>query len=348
MLRHASVHLYIPTMTVPTRTFGKNGPQVSVVGLGLMGMSAYYGPAMPDETAFPLLDKAIELGCTHWDTRCAYNTLNRYFKARPGAREKVFLATKFGVLWDGKTMSARGDYDYVIECGNKALERIGTSYIDLFYVHRIDEKTPIEITMRALVQLKKEGKIRHIGLSECGAATLRRACAVHPVAALEVEYSPFALDIEHEDINLLAVCRELGIAIVAYSPLGRGILTGRYRSVDDFADDDYRKNGDPRYSPENFHRNLEVVDKFGEIAKTHGVTAGQLALAWLLAQGDDIFPIPGTTKIANMEENIAATKVKLSGKELEELNKVVRSADVRGDRYSVMAAVILDTVPLQE
>ncbi|KZV84917.1 Aldo/keto reductase [Exidia glandulosa HHB12029] len=338
-------------MSLPTRTLGKNGPQVSELGFGLMGMSAFYGPAMPDETAFPLLDRAIELGCTHWDTSNIYganeDTLHRYFKARPGAREKVFLATKFGILWDDKGMSARGDYDFVIECGNKALERLGVSHIDLFYVHRIDANTPIEITMRALVQLKKEGKIKHIGLSECGAATLRRACAVHPVAALQIEYSPFALDIEHDDIGLLKACHELGVAIVAYSPLGRGILTGRIRSTNDLEETDFRRS-DPRYSPENFHRNLEVVDKFAESAKAHGVTPGQLALAWLLAQGEDIVPIPGTTKIANLEENIGASKVKLSGKELEDLNKVVRSADVRGDRYSVMAAVIVDTVPLKE
>ncbi|EJD41884.1 aldo-keto reductase, putative [Auricularia subglabra TFB-10046 SS5] len=335
---------------LPTRPLGKNGPRVTEIGFGLMGMNAFYGKPLEDDKAFALLDKALELGCTFWDTSNIYggneDTLNRYFKAR-GNRDKVFLATKFGIGADAQgKVFIRGDYDYVIESASKALARLGVLFIDLFYVHRIDQKTPIEVTMKALVQLKNEGKIRHIGLSEASAQTLRRACAVHHVAALQIEYSPFALDIERPNVGILKACRELGVAVVAYSPLGRGILSGRIRSADDFDATDYRRN-DPRYSPENFHKNLELVDKISEIAKKHKVTPGQLVLAWLLAQGPEVIPIPGTTKIANLEENLGASTVKFGAGELEELNSFVRSADVKGERYSSagMATLIADTPP---
>ncbi|KAH7098839.1 putative aldo-keto reductase [Auriculariales sp. MPI-PUGE-AT-0066] len=340
-------------MSLPTRALGKNGPRVTAIGFGLMGMSAFYGPALEDKDAFPLLDRAIELGCTFWDTSNIYGaneeTLNRYFKARPDAREKVFLATKFGATFIDGVWGERGDYDYVIECANKALARLGTTYIDLFYVHRIDSRTPIEITIKALVQLKNEGKIRHIGLSEASATTLRRAHAIHPIAAHQVEYSPFELTIESESNGVLKTCRELGITVVAYSPIGRGMLAGKIRSPEDFDESDFRRHM-PRFSQENFFKNLEVVDKFADIAKRHNATPGQLALAWLLAQGPEVIPIPGTTRIANLEENVAAAAVKLTDGELSELSGVIRGVEVSGERYPtyMMANTYRDTVTFEK
>ncbi|KAH7104554.1 putative aldo-keto reductase [Auriculariales sp. MPI-PUGE-AT-0066] len=321
-------------MSLPKRTLGKNGPEVSTLGFGLMvGLLSsptlsYYGPAMEDKDAFALLDRTIELGCTFWDTSDVYggseDTLGRYFKARPGRRENIFLATKFGITYENGNFGSRGDHEYVIAAANKSLERLGVDYIDLFYVHRLDSKVPIEVTMKALVQLKNKGKIRHIGLSEASSDTLR--------PAHQVEYSPFELTIEHNTLAILKTTRELGIAIVAYSPLGRGLLTGKFRSPDDFAADDFRRTI-PRFAPVNFYKNLEVVDKFAEIAKARNATPGQLALAWLLAQGPDIIPIPGTTRHANLEENIGAVAITLNASELAELNGVVRDADVAGERY---------------
>ncbi|KAH7102827.1 putative aldo-keto reductase [Auriculariales sp. MPI-PUGE-AT-0066] len=306
-------------MSLPTRPLGRNGPQVSTIGFGLM-VNVY--------------------GANE-------DTLNRYFKARPGARQKVFLATKFGITYNDGVWGARGDAEYVTESANKALARLGIDYIDLFYVHRIDQKTPIEITMKALVQIKNEGKIRHIGLSEASASTLRRAHAIHPVAAHQVEYSPFELSIEKDSIDVLATCRELGIAVVAYSPLGRGMLTGKLRSPADFGEGDFRSTL-PRFSPENFHKNLEVVDKFAEIAKKHNATSGQLALAWLLAQAPEVIPIPGTTRFANLEENVGAATLELGGTELTELDQAIRAADVVGERYSegMLDLVYADTPAL--
>lgn len=217
--------------------------------------------------------------------------LGKWFKRR-GKRNEIFLATKFGVTFDSnRRPTVRSDPEYVKQACAKSLERLGIDCIDLYYCHRVDKKTPIEETVQAMAELKKEGKIRAIGLSEVTAATVRRAHKVHPIAALQVEYSPFALDIEHPDIGLLNTCRELGIAIVAYSPLGRGFLTGQLKSPDDFEDGDFRKHA-PRYSKENFPKNLELVKSLETRAKAKGCTSGQLSLAWLLAQGHDIIPIP--------------------------------------------------------
>lgn len=217
--------------------------------------------------------------------------LGKWFK-RTGKRSKIFLATKYGVTFDvNRKPTVRSDAEYVRQACAKSLQRLGVDYIDLYYCHRVDKKTPIEETVQAMAELKREGKIRAIGLSEVTAATVRRAHKVHPIAAIQVEYSPFALDIEHPDIDLLHTCRELGIAIVAYSPLGRGFLTGQLNSPNDFEETDFRKHA-PRYSKENFPKNLELVKALETRAKTKGCTSGQLSLAWLLAQGDDIIPIP--------------------------------------------------------
>ncbi len=246
---------------------------------------------------------------------------------------QVFLATKFAivVLPDG-TRSARGDAQYVREACEKSLERLGLDYVDLYYAHRIDKNVPIEETMGALKELVEAGKIKYIGLSECSSDTLRRACAVYPVAAVQVEYSPFSLDIEREEIGLLKTCRELGVAVVCYSPLGRGILGGQIKSPDDLEANDYRRYF-PRFSKENFPKNLQLVDTLTTIAKKKNCTPGQLTLAWILSQGDDFIVIPGTTKIKNLEENVGAAQIQLTKDEEKEIRKACEEADVVGERY---------------
>ncbi|CAF2158170.1 unnamed protein product [Rotaria magnacalcarata] len=228
--------------------------------------------------------------------------------------------------------SVRGDSQYVREAGDTSLKRLGLDSIDLYYVHRIDKTVPIEETIYALKELVGTGKIKFIGLSECSSDTLRRAYAVHPISAVQIEYSPFSLDIEHEQISLLKTCRELGVSIVCYSPLGRGLLTGQIRSVDDFEENDIRRFL-PRFSKDNFPKNLELVEKLIFLAKKKGCTVSQLTLAWILAQGEDFIVIPGTTKIANLEENVAATKIKLSSEEVEEIRLACEAADIAGGRY---------------
>ncbi|CAF3387670.1 unnamed protein product, partial [Rotaria sp. Silwood2] len=310
---------------MPTRQLGKNGPHVSAIGFGAMGLSAFYGSIGSDEERFKVLDRVIELGSTYIDSADIYGDseelLGKYFKKYPHQREKVFLATKFAIFIqpDG-TRSIRGDAQYVQEACAKTLQRLGLDSVDLYYAHRIDIRVPIEETMGALKQLVQAGKIKYIGLSECSSDTLRRAYAIHPVSAVQIEYSPFSLEIEHEDIGLLKTCRELGVAIVCYSPLGRGILTGQIKSPDDLEQDDFRKHL-PRFSKENFDKNLQLVDKLTSLAKKKGCTVGQLTLAWILAQGDDFIPIPGTTKIKNLEENVAAAQILLSKDEINEIRQ---------------------------
>lgn len=226
----------------------------------------------------------------------------------------------------------RGDAQYVRESCEKSLKRLGLQSIDLYYVHRIDKTVPIEETMGVLKELVDAGKIKYIGLSECSSDTLRRAYAVHPIACVQVEYSPFSLDIEREEIGVLKTCRELGVAIVCYSPLGRGMLTGQLKSADDLEANDRRRQW-PRFSKENFPKNLQLVDQLSALAKKKGCTVGQLTLAWILAQGDDFIPIPGTTKIKNLEENAAAAQIKLNKEEIQEIRRACEKADVAGARY---------------
>ncbi|CAF1071516.1 unnamed protein product [Adineta steineri] len=336
---------------IPSRQLGKNGPQVSSIGFGAMGLSAFYGAIASDEERFKVLDRVIQLGSTYIDSADRYgdneDLLGKYFKKYPQQREKVFLATKFAivVLPDG-TRTVRGDAQYVHEQCETSLKRLGLDYIDLYYVHRIDKNTPIEETMGALKELVQAGKIKHIGLSECSSDTLRRAYAVHPVAAVQIEYSPFSLDIEHENIGLLKTCRELGVAIVCYSPLGRGLLGGQIKSPDDLEEGDFRRHL-PRFSKENFPKNLQLVDTLSSIAKKKNCTTGQLTLAWILAQGEDFFVIPGTTKIKNLEENVGAAGVKLSKEEEQEIRQACENADIVGGRYpeSLSASLFGDSAP---
>ncbi|KAJ3573407.1 hypothetical protein NP233_g2449 [Leucocoprinus birnbaumii] len=318
--------------SMPTRKIGND--DVAELGLGLMGLSAFYGQVESDEERFKFLDTAVEDGWTNWDSSDIYgdneDLIGKWFK-RTGNRDKIFLATKFGIV--------------ITAAGTRRID--GTpETIDLYYVHRADASTPIEKTVGAMAELVKEGKIRYLGLSEVSAATLRRAHAVHPIAAVQVEYSPFTLDIEDDKIALLKTCRELGVAVVAYSPLGRGLLTGQYRSPDDFEEGDFRKTV-PRFSKENFPKVLQIADGIAEIAKKYNATAGQLALAWVLAQGKDIVPIPGTKKIKYLKENLAAIHIKLTPEDDREIRKLAQSAEI-GERYppQQLATLFTDTAAL--
>jgi len=296
-------------------------------------MSGGYGT--PDEQeSYNVLNRAIELGCNFWDTADIYGPNEEFLsKVLKERRNEVFLCTKFGMTFDSKSgqLNVSGTPEYVRQACEKSLKRLGVDNIDLYYQHRVDTNTPIEDTIGALAKLVKEGKIKYIGLSECSAETLRRAYKVHPISAIQMEYSPWTLDIETNGI--MEACRELGVTIVAYSPLGRGFLTGKYKSLDDFEPTDYRRTV-PRFQGENFAKNLEIVNKFHEFANKKGVTPGQLCLAWVIAQGDNIVAIPGTKRMKYFEENVAAGKVHLSPEELTEIRKIVNSIEIAGERYN--------------
>ncbi|KAK9242828.1 NADP-dependent oxidoreductase domain-containing protein [Lipomyces tetrasporus] len=318
-------------MVLPTTQLGKDGPEVTVIGYGAMGISAFYEPKLDDEAAFAVLDKAVELGCTFWDTARIYNNneevIGRWF-AKTGKRSEIFLCTKFGIKPD---FSTDGSPDYVKKSCEESLQRLGVKTIDLFYQHRMDQSLPIEVTVGAMAELVKQGKVKYLGLSECSAATLRRAYAVHPITAVQIEYSPFA--VEAEQNGLIEACNELGVAVVAYSPLSRGFLTGAYTKPEDFPGGDYRRNA-PRFQKENFDANLKLLDEFKHLAAKKNATPGQMALAWLIAKG--AIPIPGTTKIARLEENINAAYVQLTEEEFDDINEFVQKAGkvVAGARYS--------------
>jgi aryl-alcohol dehydrogenase-like predicted oxidoreductase len=339
-------------MSLPTAPLGKNGPEVVRLGFGLMGLSAYYGPAKPDEERLAILDQAFAMGETNWDTADIYgdseDLLKKWFDANPDKRQKIFLATKFA-----NTQDADGNHivistpEYAKEACAKSLKRLGLPSVDLYYCHRLDSKTPIEKTVQAMAELKSEGKFKYLGLSECSSESLRRAHKIHPITAVQIEYSPFALEIESEQINLLRTCRELGVAVVAYSPLGRGMFTGTLRSPDDFEEGDFRKWA-PRFSAENFPKNLKLVDQLNELAKSKGLTSSQLVLAWLMAQGLDVFPIPGTTKVERLKENIGSLSVKLSTEEEQTIRKLCEAAEIGGTRYpeGFASTLFADTPPL--
>ncbi|KAK9476193.1 NADP-dependent oxidoreductase domain-containing protein [Lipomyces japonicus] len=330
--------------SIPKTSLGKNGPKVSAIGFGAMGISAFYQTPLSDEKAFEIFDKAIELGVTFWDTAHIYNNnedvLGRYFK-KSGNREKVFLATKWGV--ELSPFKIDGSAEYARESLELSLKRLGVDYVDLFYQHRIDENTPIEKSVAGVAELVKEGKVKHIGLSEVSAATLRRAHKVHPIAAVQIEYSPFALEAEKN--GLIEAANELGVKIVAYSPLSRGFLTGQIKSRADFEPNDFRLVS-PRFSEENFHKNLELVNELQKIADGVNATPGQVTLAWLISQG--ALPIPGTTKVARLEENAKGGLIELTAEEISEIRKFVDNAEVAGDRYASSANLYADTVELKE
>jgi aryl-alcohol dehydrogenase-like predicted oxidoreductase len=304
-----------------------------------MGMSEFYGPA-DESDAIATIERALELGITFFDTADAYGPFTNeelVGRALRDHRDDVVIATKFANVRgsQGERLGIRGDREYVLQACDASLERLGVDHIDLYYQHRVDANTPIEETVGAMKELVDAGKIRHLGLSEASADTLRRAHAVHPITALQSEWSLWTRDPED---GVIQACRELGVGFVAYSPLGRGFLSGRIRSTDDLADDDFRKHH-PRFQGENFQRNLDLVAEVDQLASEHGVTPGQLALAWVLARGDDVVPIPGTTRAAHLEENVHALQVKLTADELERLEEAFPKGSTAGDRYADMSAV---------
>jgi aryl-alcohol dehydrogenase-like predicted oxidoreductase len=327
-------------MTVPTRALGRSGLEVSAQGLGCMGMSFAYGPSDEGES-IATLHRALDLGVTFLDTADMYGSGDNETlvgKAIAGRRDEVVLATKFGIRIDPadpRVRRIRGDADYVRSCCDASLARLGVDHIDLYYQHRADLDVPIEETVGAMAELVEAGKVRYLGLSEASVDTIRRAAAVHPIAALQSEWSLFSRDIEDE---VVPACRELGIGLVPYSPLGRGLLTGAVTSLDDLADDDFRRTN-PRFRGDALAANVAAVAVVREIADAHGVTPGQVALAWVQAQGDDVVPIPGTKRRRWLEENLAALDVELTADEQARLGGVTAA----GDRYPDMSFVARDT-----
>ena len=317
-----------------TRELGTSGLRVSALGLGCMGMSDFYGKRDDDES-IATIHLALERDVTLLDTADMYGPFTNeqlVGKAIRGRRDQVVLATKFGFVRDPNDPAKRGVNgrpEYVRAACESSLQRLGIDVIDLYYQHRVDPQTPIEETVGAMAQLVREGKVRHLGLSEAGPETLRRAHAVHPIAALQTEYSLWSRDPEDQ---ILATCRELGIGFVPYSPLGRGFLTGRIKRLEDFAPDDYRRQS-PRFQGENFQRNLDLVSRIEAMAREKGCTPSQLALAWVLAQGEDIVPIFGTKRRDYLEENLAALDVELTADDLQRINEIAPRGAVAGPRY---------------
>jgi aryl-alcohol dehydrogenase-like predicted oxidoreductase len=326
-----------------TRTLGPGGPEVSEIGLGCMGMSAFYG-STDEAQARATIARALELGCNFLDTSDMYGPFTNeelIAGAIAGRRDEVFLASKFGIklVEEGNLIDRviDGSAQYVRDACEASLKRLGTDHIDLYYQHRVDPDTPIEETVGAMAELVAAGKVRHIGLSEASAETIRRAHAVHPITAVQTEYSLWTREVEAE---ILPTLNELGIALVAYSPLGRGFLSGRFSSEEELEEGDYRLHG-PRFTGENLKQNLTLAERVRELAAERGITPGQLAIAWVLSRGEQIVPIPGTKRVAYLEENLAAADVELSDAEAEAIAQALPPA--AGERYpeAVMRSVNL-------
>jgi aryl-alcohol dehydrogenase-like predicted oxidoreductase len=322
------------------RKLGDRGLVVSELGLGCMGMSEFYGAADEAES-IATIHRALELGVTLLDTADMYGVGHNeelVGKAIKDCRDRAIIATKFGNVRgnDGSFLGVNGKPEYVRSCCDASLKRLGVETIDIYYQHRVDPNTPIEETVGAMAQLVQAGKVRYLGLSEAASTTIRRAHALHPISALQTEYSLWSREPEAE---ILPTCRELGIGFVPYSPLGRGFLTGKIKSMDVLSEGDYRSQRYPRFQGENFQQNLELVDRIEQMAAAKGIKAGQLALAWVLAQGEDIVPIPGTKRRTYLEENIVATAVTLTRTELDELGKALPPGIAAGDRYPDMSTV---------
>jgi aryl-alcohol dehydrogenase-like predicted oxidoreductase len=317
------------------RTLGGQGLVVPALGLGCMGMSQSYGPG-DDQESVATIHRALDLGITFLDTADAYGPFTNerlVGRAIAGRRDELVLATKFGNQRraDGSWVRVNGEPGYVRQACDASLERLGVDHIDLYYQHRVDRSVPVEETWGAMAELVQAGKVRYLGISEAAPATVRRAHGVHPVSAGQYEWSLFTRDLEDE---LLATVRELGIGLVAYSPLGRGFLSGRVTSPDDFGENDFRRNH-PRFTGENFARNLELVERVRELAERKGVTPSQLAIAWVLAQGDDVVPIPGTKRRSYLEENLGALDVELTAEDQAAIEQVTPRGSAAGERYTL-------------
>ena len=327
------------------RNLGRSGLSVSAVGLGCMGMSEFYDPARQDDAeSTRVIHHYLDAGGDFLDTADAYGSgRNEELVGRAIAdrRDRVVLATKFGLVRGsaGEFLGIRGDPAHVRAAAEASLRRLSVDVIDLYYLHRVDPKVPIEETVGAMADLVRVGKVRHLGLSEASAKTIRRAVAVHPIAALQSEYSLWSRDVE---ASVLPAVRELGVGFVPYSPLGRGFLTGQFKTFDDLPADDYRR-GTPRFQGENFRKNLDLVDRVGQLARARGVTPGQLALAWVLAQGDDVVPIPGTKRATYLDENLAAAGLTLTADELRQIEAVFpASGAVAGERNTAYGMSTID------
>jgi aryl-alcohol dehydrogenase-like predicted oxidoreductase len=319
-------------MAMKTRSLGQSGLTVSEIGLGAMGMSAFYGPT-DDTESLATIHHAIDRGVTFIDTADVYaagRNEELVGRAIRGLRDKVVIATKFGQIRaaDG-SLTVKGEPDYVRAACEASLKRLGIETIDLYYQHRVDPNTPIEDTVGAMAELVKQGKVRHLGLSEASPQTIRRAHSIHPITVLQTEYSLWSRDVE---TDILPTTRELGIGFVAYSPLGRGFLTGQIKRLDDLAKDDWRRNA-PRFQGENLHRNLDLVAKVKQIAERRGCTPAQLALAWVLSRGNDIVPIPGTKRRTYLDDNLGAANVQLTAADLAEIERIIPPAAIAGTRY---------------
>ncbi len=327
------------TSSMTRRTLGGSGLTVSAIGLGCMGMSEFYDPkGMDDAESIRVIHRFLDAGGDFLDTADMYGSGRNEVlvgKAIAGRRDQVKLATKFANVRGpkGEFMGVRGDAAYVKECCDTSLKRLGVDVIDLYYQHRVDPKVPIEETVGAMAELVSAGKVRYLGLSEAAPATIRRAVKIHPITALQTEYSLWTREVETE---ILATTRELGIGFVAYSPLGRGFLTGAFKTIDDLAADDFRRNS-PRFQGENFAKNLDIVAKITELATAKGCSPTQLALAWVLAQGPDIVPIPGTKRSRYLTENMGALDVALTGEELEQIDAILPPGSAAGERYPAQA-----------
>jgi aryl-alcohol dehydrogenase-like predicted oxidoreductase len=320
------------------RTLGQS-LEVSAIGLGCMGMSEFYG-SHDDAQSISTIHRSLDLGCNFLDTADMYGPFTNeklVGRAIRDRRDEVVLATKFGNMRgeDGAFLGISGKADYVGKACDASLQRLGVDHIDLYYQHRVDRSTPIEETIGAMADLVRAGKVRYLGMSEAAPQTIRRAHAVHPITALQTEYSLWSRDPEDE---ILPAVRELGIGFVAYSPIGRGFLSGRFKTIDDLEPTDYRRQS-PRFQGENFERNLDLVRRIEEIARSKGVTPAQLAIAWVLSQGNDIVPIPGSKSIGHLEENIAAADIELTRDDLARIDEVAPKGVAAGDRYPSMAAV---------